>query len=79
VTLHGFAINCDTDLSWFGGIVACGLPHNGVTSLSTLLGRRVGVDEVRPAVRRHLAEIFDLEFEPAPAEEMVVFADSVPA
>jgi lipoyl(octanoyl) transferase len=79
VTLHGFAINCDTDLSWFGGIVACGLPHNGVTSMSRLLGRRVGVDEVRPAVRRHLAEIFDLEFEPAPAEEMVVFADSVPA
>ena len=26
VTLHGFAVNCDTDLSWFGGIVACGLP-----------------------------------------------------
>ena len=40
VTLHGFAINCDTDLSWFGGIVAWGLPENGVTSLSGHRGTR---------------------------------------
>jgi lipoyl(octanoyl) transferase len=39
VTLHGFALNCDTDLSWFDGIIACGLPDHGVTSLSRLLGR----------------------------------------
>jgi lipoyl(octanoyl) transferase len=69
VTLHGFAINCDTDLSWFGGIVACGLPDNGVTSLSALLGRDVAVDEVRPIVRRALAEVFDLAYEAAPEQE----------
>lgn len=69
VTLHGFAINCDTDLSWFAGIVACGLPDNGVTSLSSLLGRDVSVDEVRPIARRAVAEVFDLAFERAPAEE----------
>ena len=69
VTLHGFAINCDTDLSWFGGIVACGLPDNGVTSLSALLGRDVTVGEVRPIVRRALAEVFDLACEPAPEHE----------
>lgn len=79
VTLHGFAINCDTDLSWFGGIVACGLPRNGVTSLSTLLDRRVSPDEIRPAVRRHLADIFGLRYQTAPSEEMMVFADAVPA
>ena len=71
VTLHGFAINCDTDLSWFGGIVACGLPDNGVTSLSTLLGRDVTVDEVLPVVRRTIAEEFGLEFEEPPADELV--------
>jgi lipoyl(octanoyl) transferase len=69
VTLHGFAINCDTDLSWFDGIVACGLPDNGVTSLSRLAGRRVSVDELRPVVRRHLADVFDLDLRPAPAGE----------
>jgi lipoyl(octanoyl) transferase len=70
VTLHGFAINCDTDLSWFGGIVACGLPENGVTSLSELLGRPTTVDEVRPILRRTLAEVFDLAYDDAPPEEL---------
>ncbi len=69
VCLHGFALNCDTDLSWFDGIVACGLPNNGVTSLSDLLGRRMGVDEVRPVVRRHLATLFNLSLTPPPPEE----------
>jgi lipoyl(octanoyl) transferase len=67
VTLHGFALNCDTDLSWFGGIVACGLPDNGVTSLSAAAGRRVTVSEMRPIVRRHLADVFDLALEATPA------------
>jgi lipoyl(octanoyl) transferase len=62
VTLHGFAVNCDPDLSYFGGIVACGLPGHGVTSLSRLAGRRVGVEDVRPLVQRRLAEVFDLAF-----------------
>jgi lipoyl(octanoyl) transferase len=70
VTLHGFAINCDTDLSWFSGIVACGLPDNGVTSLSALLGRDVTVEEVRPIVRRTLAELFDLAYEDPPLDEL---------
>jgi lipoyl(octanoyl) transferase len=66
VTLHGLALNCDTDLSWFQGIVACGLPAHGVTSLSELAGRRVTVDEVRPLMRASLADVFDLSFESAP-------------
>jgi lipoate-protein ligase B len=79
VTLHGFAINCDTDLSWFGGIVACGLPNNGVTSLSSLLGRDVTVDEVRPIVRRTIADVFDLELEPAPIDEQASFRGTLVA
>jgi lipoyl(octanoyl) transferase len=74
VTLHGFALNCDTDLSWFGGIVACGLPDHGVTSLSELLGRGVAVADVRPLVERHLADVFDLGFVPAPPEVAAGFA-----
>jgi lipoyl(octanoyl) transferase len=64
VTLHGFAVNCDPDLSYFEGIVACGLPGHGVTSLSRLARRRVRVAEVRPILERHLAEVFDLELLP---------------
>lgn len=66
VTLHGFAMNCDTDLSWFEGIVACGLTDHEVTSLSELAGRRVTVQEIQPLVEKHLADVFDLDLEAAP-------------
>ena len=75
VSLHGFALNCDPDLSWFGGIVACGLPEHGATSLSRLAGRVVGVEEVRPILERHLGEGFDLDLVPSaspfPATQLV--------
>lgn len=66
VTLHGFAINCDTDLAWYRGIVACGLSEHGVTSLSELAGRAVTVAEMRPLVRQHMADVFGLRLTPAP-------------
>ena len=68
VTMHGFALNCDTDLSWFDGIVACGLPEHGVTSLTRTLGRDVTVEEVRPLLARNLADVFDVAFGAAPAD-----------
>jgi len=67
VTLHGFAVNCDPDLSWFDGIVACGLPGHGVSSLSRLAGRDVTVDEFRPVLERRLEAVFDLELVAAPS------------
>ncbi|MGI8665981.1 MAG: lipoyl(octanoyl) transferase LipB [Jatrophihabitans sp.] len=57
VTLHGFALNCNPDLSWFDRIVPCGLPDAGVTSLSRELGRDVTVAEALPAVEARLGEL----------------------
>ena len=54
VTLHGFALNCDPDLSWFDRIVPCGISDAGVTSLSRELGRDVTVAELLPIVEDHL-------------------------
>jgi lipoyl(octanoyl) transferase len=58
VTLHGFGLNCDTDLSWFDAIVPCGLKDTGVTSLSELAGRRITVAEMLPLVERRFEEVF---------------------
>jgi lipoyl(octanoyl) transferase len=69
VSLHGFALNCDTDLEWFRGIVACGLPDNGVTSLSHVVGRGVTVREMLPLVVRHASDVLGLKFEEAPADQ----------
>jgi lipoyl(octanoyl) transferase len=56
VTMHGFALNCDCDLSWYDRIVPCGIRDAGVTTLSAEAGRHVTVAEVTRVVERHLAE-----------------------
>ena len=57
VTMHGFALNCDNDLSWFDRIVPCGITDASVTTLSTEAGRDVTVQEVLPVVERHLGRL----------------------
>lgn len=54
VTLHGFSLNCDCDLTAFDRIVPCGIRDAGVTSLSAELGRPVTVADALPVVERHL-------------------------
>jgi lipoyl(octanoyl) transferase len=55
VTMHGFALNCANDLSWFDRIVPCGISDAGVTSVTAELDRQVTVTEVIEPVQRHLA------------------------
>ena len=57
VTMHGFALNCDPDLSWADNVIACGIADAGVTSLSRELGRDVPVAEVLPVLERHLVDV----------------------
>jgi lipoyl(octanoyl) transferase len=55
VTMHGLALNCDCDLSWFDRIVPCGIRDAGVTSLTAETGIGVSVSDVTPLLERHLA------------------------
>jgi lipoyl(octanoyl) transferase len=61
VTLHGFALNCNPDLSYFATFVPCGITDAGVTSLSQELGRDVTVAEVLPIAERHLPLLTQIE------------------
>ena len=58
ITSHGFALNADTDLSYFDAIVPCGLPGRPVTSISRLLDRRVTPAQAAPAVVAAMAAEF---------------------
>jgi len=59
VALHGFALNCSTDLSWYDPVVPCGLTETGVTTLSDLTSHRVTVEAMAPLVARRFGEVFD--------------------
>ena len=54
VTMHGFALNCDCALDWQERVVACGIADAGVTSLSQITGRTIGVLDAADALERHL-------------------------
>ena len=58
VTMHGFALNCNNDLSWFDRIVPCGIRDAGVTTMSKELGRDISVAEVAIRAEFHLHRVF---------------------
>lgn len=60
VTMHGFALNVNTDLSYFRHIVPCGITDKEVTSLQKLLGRRIDPEEVKDKLVGHFENVFDI-------------------
>jgi lipoyl(octanoyl) transferase len=57
VTMHGFALNCDCDMTAFANMVPCGIADAGVTSLTLEAGRDITVAEALPFVEKRLAEV----------------------
>ena len=71
VTTHGYALNVDLDPAPFTQwITACGLEDAAFTTVARELGRPVSVDEVRPHAASAIADVFGLELEELPAEEV---------
>jgi lipoyl(octanoyl) transferase len=58
VTMHGFALNVNTDLSKFDRIIPCGIFHKGVTSMKQNMGHEVTIESVREALVESFADVF---------------------
>ena len=60
VTMHGFAFNVNTDLSYFNHIVPCGIRDKSVTSMEKELGRMIDMNEVKEKLKKNLSEVFGM-------------------
>ncbi len=61
ITMHGFALNVNTDLSYFNNIIPCGIENKQVTSIEKELGRPVDLQEVKEKMKRNFELVFDVQ------------------
>lgn len=59
VTMHGFALNVNTDLKYFEYIIPCGIKDKAVTSLERELNKKVDIEEVKQEVKKQFAQVFE--------------------
>lgn len=60
ITMHGFALNVNTDLSYFNNIVPCGIKNKQVTSIEKELGRSIDLPTIKDALQRNFAQVFEV-------------------
>ena len=61
VTMHGFALNVNTDLSYFNNIIPCGIQNKSVTSIEKELGCKIKINDIENAIKKHLINLFNIE------------------
>ena len=59
ITMHGFAFNVNTDLTYFDGIIPCGIQNKQVTSLQKELGKELDIEEVKEKLRKNFEKVFE--------------------
>lgn len=62
ISMHGLALNVNTELDFFRHIVPCGIPDKQVTSLQQELGSHISMEEVKQRMQQEFAQVFELEY-----------------
>ena len=60
ITMHGFALNVNTDLDYFNNIIPCGIQNKQVTSIEKETGARVDYEEVKLKLKKNFEKVFDI-------------------
>ncbi|WP_462222599.1 lipoyl(octanoyl) transferase LipB [Ferruginibacter sp.] len=63
ITMHGFALNVNTDLSYFNNIIPCGIQNKQVTSIEKELGKKVDYEEMKKTIKNNFEKVFEAEGE----------------
>lgn len=61
VTMHGFALNVNTNLGYFDNIIPCGIKGKAVTSMEVELGKKTSIEEVKEKILKHFKDLFEVE------------------
>ena len=61
ITMHGFALNVNTDLSFFENIIPCGIQNKQVTSIEKELQHKVDIEEVKRLLKNNFSKVFNVE------------------
>lgn len=61
ITMHGFALNVNTDLVYFENIIPCGIQNKQVTSIEKELSKKVSLEEVKEKLKKNFSDVFDVE------------------
>ncbi len=61
ITMHGFALNVNTDLSYFNNIIPCGINDKKVTSIEKEIDKKMDIEEVKLILKKELCEVFEME------------------
>jgi lipoyl(octanoyl) transferase len=70
ITRHGFALNVNTDLSYYRWIVPCGIPERPVASMQSILGHPVDFDAVAASLGEHFGQVFSRRMEPLSPQQL---------
>jgi lipoate-protein ligase B len=78
VSFHGFALNVNTDLSYFQMISPCGFPGSTMTSMKVLLGVETDIEIVKGRLRKNFEDVFGITFNKSERQDLSSFVVSIP-